>query len=166
MKNEQELHRSVAQWLKGFLKRRYLRAEDIIVQGPSRSTIVNFLKHHGLLRRSQPESEAFNVKVDVIGAAVLTEDDIRLAIVEVELNSVNLSSLCRLLGLSQILCPSHAFIISPQGWTSSLQQLIRDFNRRDVLEYVKGRHIIVAKWDLSSASIRPGDVLTPGQGVV
>lgn len=162
---KRELNRWVAEWLKSFLERCYPYADSIIVQELGSLTIANFLKRHGLLE-SQAGSVAFDIKTDVIGAVILPMNEVRLAIVEVEMNPVNLSSLCRTLGLSQILRPSHVFMISPQGWSSSLHQLVRDFHRVDVLEYAKDQHIIVAKWDLASASIRPGEVLTHGRTIL
>jgi hypothetical protein len=168
MAKEQELYQPVAQWLKGFLNRRYKRARNIIVEDTSRSTVAAFLSKHDLLKW-QPEGKTFDIKVDVTGAVSLLtslQPCVQLAIAEVKIGTINLRSFSQVLGYAKVIRPAYAFIISPQGWTSSLQQLIRDFNRRDVLEYVKDRHIIIAKWDLSSASIRPGDVLTPGQGIV
>jgi hypothetical protein len=81
---------------------------------------------------------------------------------EVKVDAINLRHFSQVLGYAKVARPTHAFIISPQGWTSSLHRLIRDFKRVDVLEYAPNRYIAVAKWDLSSASIRAGEVLTFG----
>ncbi len=165
---EQELYRPIANWLKGFLNRYYRNAREIIVEDTSRSTVAAFLAKHDLLRW-KPESRIFDIKVDISGAILLPlrhQLVLKLAIAEVKVGAVNLRSFSQALGYAKVVHPSHAFIISPKGWSSSLHQLVRDFNRIDVLEYARGQHIIVAKWNLSSASIRPGDVLAYGQAVV
>lgn len=165
---ERELYSSVANWLKSFLHRRYRGARNIIAEDTSRSTIADFLAKHDLLQW-QSEGRTFDIKVDVAGAALLVmprQPIIKLAIVEVKLGAINLRDFSQALGYAKVVRPSHAFIVSPQGWSSSLHQLIREFNRIDVLEYAKGQHIIIAKWDVSSASIRSGEVLTYGQAAM
>ncbi len=163
---EQELYYPIASWLKSFLNRCYRNARDIIVEDTSRLTVSAFLAKHDLLKW-KPEGRIFDIKVDISGAILLPLHRhrlaLKLAIAEVKGGVINLRSFSQALGYAKVVHPSYAFIISPKGWSSSLQQLVRDFHRIDVLEYARGQHIIVAKWDLSSASIRPGDVLAYGQ---
>lgn len=165
---EQELYRPIANWLKSFLNRYYRNAKNVIVEDTSRSTVAAFLAKHDLLKW-KPEGRIFDIKVDVTGAVLLPLSRqlvLKLAIAEVKVGAVNLRSFSQVLGYAKVVNPSHAFIISPKGWSSSLHQLVRDFNRVDVLEYARGQHIVVAKWDLSSASVRSGEVLTYGQTMV
>jgi len=162
---ERELYSPVANWLRSFLSSRYRVAKQIVVEDTSRITIANFLAKHDLLQW-QSEGRTYEIKVDVAGAALLAKRGqpiIRLAIVEVKTGAINLRDFSQVLGYAKVLRPSHAFIISPQGWSSSLHQLIREFDRLDVLEYAEGQHITIAKWDLSSGSIRRGDVLSYGE---
>ena len=154
--------------MKDFLNRHYKRARNIIVEDTSRSTVAAFLSKHNLLKW-QPEGKTFDIKVDVTGAVLLLtsrQPCVQLAVAEVKIGTINLRSFSQVLGYAKVIRPAHAFIVSPQGWTSSLQQLVRDFNRMDVLEYARDQYIVIAKWDSSSASIRPGDVLTYGQAIV
>lgn len=165
---ERELYHPIVDWLRSFLRRRYRGARNIIVEDTSRSTVAAFLAKHNLLKW-QLEGKTFDIKVDITGAVLLLtprQPIIKLAVAEVKVGAINLRNFSQALGYAKVVRPSHAFIISPKGWASSLHQLVRDFNRIDVLEYARGQHIIVAKWDLSSASIRPGEVLTYGQAVV
>lgn len=165
---EQELYRPIASWLKGFLNRHYRNAQNVIVEDTSRSTVAAFLAKHDLLKW-KPEGKIFDIKVDITGAVLLPsrrQRNLKLAIIEVKSRAVNLRSFSQVLGYAKVVHPSHAFIISPQGWSSSLHQLVQDFHRMDVLEYAKDQYIIVAKWDLASASIRPGEVLTYGQTII
>lgn len=165
---EQELYPPIANWLEGFLDRYYRNAKKVIVEDTSRSTVAAFLAEHDLLRW-RPEGRIFDIKVDISGAVLLSlrrQLIVKLAIVEVKVGAINVRSFSQVLGYAKVVRPSHAFIISPKGWSSSLHQLVRDFNRVDVLEYAPGQHIIVAKWDSASASIRPGEVLAYGQTII
>lgn len=165
---EQELYRPVVNWLKSFLNRYYRNAKNVIVEDTSRSTVAAFLVKHDLLKW-KPEGRIFDIKVDVTGAVLLPSSHqlvLKLAIAEVKVGVVNLRSFSQALGYAKVVHPSHAFIISPKGWSSSLHQLVRDFNRVDVLEYARSQYIVVAKWDLASASVRSGEVLTYGQTIV
>lgn len=161
---ERELYHTVVLWLKNFLQRHYRRAKNIIVEDTSRSTVATFLTKHRLLQW-QREGETYDIKVDITGAVVLPahhQPVVKLAIIEVKAGSINLRSFSQALGYAKVVHPDHAFLISPKGWSTSLHRLVRDFNRTDILEYVQGQYIVVAKWDLASSSIRPGEVLTYG----
>lgn len=106
-----------------------------------------------------------DISVDVTGAALLTRQkgkEVKLAIVEVKVRPITLRDFSQALGYAKVICPDHAFIVSPEGWSNSLQRLVRDFKREDILEYAPGRRIIVARWDIASHSIRPGETLLPG----
>ncbi|MEM4382258.1 MAG: hypothetical protein QXX19_08530 [Candidatus Caldarchaeum sp.] len=164
---EQKLYPPIANWLERFLDRHYRNAKNVIVEDTSRLTVAAFLAKHDLLRW-RPEGRIFDIKVDITGAVLLPlrrQLIVKLAIVEVKVGAINVRSFSQVLGYAKVVHPSHAFIISPKGWSSSLHQLVRDFNRVDVLEYAPGKHIIVAKWDSASASIRPGEVLAYGQTI-
>ncbi|MBC7195563.1 MAG: hypothetical protein H5U37_07905, partial [Caldisericia bacterium] len=52
-----------------------------------------------------------------------------------------------------------AFLISPEGWSYSINKLIKTYQRNDILEYDFNKRIKIAKWDLLSKSIKPGDYL-------
>lgn len=165
---EQEFYQPVANWLKGFLNSYYPNAKNVIVEDTSRSTVSVFLAKHDLIQW-KPEGRIFDIKVDITGAVLLPlrrQLILKLAIVEVKVGAINLRSFSQVLGYAKVVHPEHAFIISPTGWASSLHQLVRDFNRVDVLEYAPGQHIIVARWDSASASIRPGEILAYGQTIV
>lgn len=161
---EQDLYPFVAEWLKGFLKGHYPRAIDIYAEDTSRSSVARFLSQHNLLHFI-PWGETLDIPVDITGAALVkakTQHSVKLAIVEVKLGVVSLRDLSQILGYAKVTLPSHAFIVSPKGWSPTIQWLVRDFRRLDVLEYARGKLIVVAKWDHPSNSVRPGEVLLPG----
>lgn len=161
---EQDLYDPVRKWLHNFLKRKYPSAQLIRVEDTSRITVASFLQRNHLLK-FLPIGDAFDIKVDITGAVLnklQSKVKIYIAIVEIKSGTISLRNFSQLLGYSKVVLPKHSFIISPAGWSVSLQRLIRDYNRRDVLEYLPGKFITVGKWDLSSNSLRPGDLLIHG----
>ncbi len=87
---------------------------------------------------------------------------IKLAIVEVKVRAITLRDFSQALGYAKVVMPDHAFIVSPNSWTEALQRLVREFQRWDILEYAHGKRIVIAKWDIASNSVRPGDTLLAG----
>jgi len=161
---EKELYPFVADWLKSFLRNRYPKASAIWVEDTSRTSISQFLSRHDLLRLFT-WGAMLDIPADVTGAALLKtekQQTVKLAIVEVKIGVINLRDFFQILGYAKVAVPDHAFIISPKGWSPTLQRLVRDFRRLDILEYAPGKFVIVAKWDNSSKSVRPGDVLFSG----
>ncbi len=158
---EQQLYHPICCWLTDYLQRMYPRALSVIVEDTSRLTVATFLERNNLLRWI-PVGDVFDIKVDITGAVVHQKKNkhiIDLAIVEVKVCAISLRDFSQILGYSRVVIPKHSFIISPEGWSSTLQHLIRDYKRVDILEYSKGKQIVVAKWDLISNSVRSGDVL-------
>lgn len=161
---ERDLYPLVVEWLRDFLKNRYPRAIEIWAEETSRSSVAKFLSKHNLLNLVR-WGAMLDISPDVTGAAVIKakmQHSVKLAIVEVKLGVVSLRDLSQVLGYAKVTIPSHAFIISPKGWSPTIQRLVRDFKRLDILEYAQGKFIVVAKWDHLSNSVRPGDVLLPG----
>lgn len=105
-----------------------------------------------------------DIAVDITGAALLVTRDgkkiLKLAIVEVKNHPINLRDLSQVLGYAKVILPDNAFIVSPNGYSSNLQRLLRDFGRKDTLEYAPNRRIVIARWDIASGSIRPGEILS------
>ena len=161
---EKELYPFVVNWLESFLRDCYPKASAIWVEDTSRTSISQFLRRHDLLSLL-PWGAVLDIPVDVTGAALLkikSQNIVKLAIVEVKVDVINLRDFSQLLGYAKVAIPDHAFIVSPKGWSPMLQRLVRDFGRLDILEYAQGKRIVVAKWDNLSKSVRPGDVLLPG----
>jgi len=161
---ERELYRPVCDWLASFLRHKY-RSAAVYVENTSSSSVAEFLRRHELTTYV-PYWVTLEVPADVTGAAVLTRRPhrtlLRLAIVEVKRNAINLRDLSQGIGYAKVVQPHYAFIVSPKGWTENLQQLVRNYKRSDVLEYAPQRWLMVARWDLASGSVRTGEFLLPG----
>ena len=160
MIREANLYPKVVEWVEQFLTTRYkgkgwqIRAEDT-----SRTSVRSFLEKHGLLAYF-PEAETFEIAVDVTGVA-WKQDRIDLVIIEVKCQRINLQKLSQLLGYARVVRPSYALIVSPAGWSDSIHRLVNHFGRKDILEYMPGRYVVVAQWNMLTNDIRPGSTLLP-----
>jgi len=151
----------VSKWLASYLSQRYPKT-TVIAEPTAYQTLTKFMSKSGLYRYF-PNSATFQISVDVCGVSV-KESPIHaiLAIVKFANHPITLNECLIFKGYAQIVHADHAFIISPKGWSPTLQRLVRDFKRLDILEYASGKFVVVAKWDNLSKSVRPGDVLLPG----
>lgn len=161
-----EIRKGVAKWLREFLCMRYPEAE-VVVEETMRRPIAWFLRRERLLKYF-PIGFNYLLNVDVCGAVILLAKggrygDALLTIVQIQTSPISLKDLGKFAGCAKIIRPAYAFLISPEGWSGTLHRLVRDFGRTDILEYAFGRYIVVAKWDIASQSVRPGEVLTYGK---
>lgn len=160
---ECDLYQPISKWLCNFLHRKYRAAHFVRAEDTSRSSVANFLQRHQLTAYV-PWGATLDIAVDVTGVALLVTRDgkkiLKLAIVEVKNHPINLRDLSQVLGYAKVILPDHAFIVSPNGYSSNLQRLLRDFGRKDILEYAPNRSIVIARWDIASGSIRPGEILS------
>ncbi len=160
---ERDLYRPVCDWLAAFLRQKH-RSAQVWVEDTSRSSVAEFIRRHRLTSYV-PWWVTLEIPVDVTGAALIVNrrhrSILRLAIVEVKVRPINLRDLSQAIGYAKVVQPDYAFLVSPRGWTESLQRLVRDYQRMDVLEYAPKRHLVVARWDVVSQSLRRGDALAP-----
>jgi hypothetical protein len=75
--------------------------------------------------------------------------------------------LFQILGYARVAEPPEAFLISTNGVGSSIQNLIKKYDRSDVLDYkweksISTRKVILGKWDRNTKSLDPNTVLPPG----
>lgn len=98
MSNEHEMYEPVAKWLRHFLKKRFKGAEvwagDVHAQKVSHVLIREGLSH------LFPESETYEVKVDVLGVIVHKQRG-SLAIAECKIKPVTLMILRRLWAIAK-----------------------------------------------------------------
>ena len=165
---EKDLYPGIRSWAERFLRERHPRMQ-VVVEDTSRSTVRDFL-HRAGLSSFFPETETFEIAVDITGAAYREKggkvQDVHLMIVEVKLGEISLRGLSQLLGYARVVRPFYALIVSPQGWSKAINRLVNHFGRTDILEYMpyKGKgysQVVVARWNLSTQEIRPGDTLLP-----
>jgi len=147
----------VANWLKAFLRRRHPRSRVLV--GESHNLYVSHtIRRLGVAGRF-PQSELWNVKVDIVGV-VVSRPKATLAIVECEARHPTLRDLCQLLGYARLMKPQLATLVSPCAPSKPLGKLLCLQGRYDILEYDSGRRLKILRWlpernDVDSTSIIP-----------
>ncbi len=153
---ERDLYPDVAAWLEGWLARFGRATAAVTASEP----LNRWLERWGVAS-SIPFSGALDIEVDVAGVLFpRRKTEPELYLVEVKLGPVNLQALSQLLGYCVVARPAGAWLLSPKGWTPSIGRLIRHFGRRDILDFGTGT-VVIARWDVHSRSVRPGDRLYP-----
>lgn len=159
MSNEREMYQPIAKWLQHFLRQRFKGAEVWVGDVHARK-VSHVLMREGL-SHFFPESETYEVKVDVLGVIVHKQKG-SLAIVECKIKPVTLMDLAQIVGYSKVLKPAFAIILSPKGWSAAIEKLINTFNRDDILEYGDDRKVVIARWDAKAAAVSYGESLPQG----
>ena len=149
-KSESDMYPDVCRWLKDFLTSRFQSA-DVDVYDLSQTPLSRFLRSYDK-GEFPPEWVTWEIQVDVVGFIHQPQEITSLAFVECKNNKLTLSHLSQLLGYSRIAQPLFSFLISPEGFSSTLVSLLRDYQRHDVLEYhwESGRlprQVVVAEWN-------------------
>ena len=154
--SESEMYPDVCRWLKDFLASRFQSA-DVDVYDLSQTPISRFLRNYNK-GQFPPEWVTWDIRVDVVGFIHHPQELTSLAFVECKNDNLTLAHLSQLLGYSRIAQPLLSFLISPEGFSSSLVSLLQDYHRHDVLEYhwENGRlprQVVVAKWDMVACNL-------------
>lgn len=148
---EPEMYPDVINWLQRFLKGRFPRYE-IDVRDTHRMPLNRFVERHQLGHYFDSQIwQTYEIRVDIAGF-IVSEKRKALALVECKLAVASLLDFCQLLGYSRVACPLLSFLISPQGMSSTLNTLLLEYARDDLLEYYhapgeRPRKIVLAKWD-------------------
>lgn len=163
-----EMYPHVADWLRRFLRGRFPRYE-IDVRDTHGMPLNRFVERHQLLHYFDSQIwQTYEIQVDIAGF-IVGKTRKGLALVECRLGVISLPDLGELLGYCRVACPLLSFLISPQGINNTLNALLLEYAREDLLEYYwapgeRPRKIVLAKWDsdtkqIEIASVIPKDFL-------
>lgn len=147
---EVEIYPDVMNWLQRFLKGRFPK-HQIDVRDTHRIPLNRFIERHQLAHYFDTHIwQTYEIRVDVTGF-IVGEKRKGLALVECKLAAASLLDFCQLLGYSRVASPLLSFLISPQGISSTLNTLLLEYARDDLLEYYRApgerpRKIVLAKW--------------------
>jgi hypothetical protein len=162
-KNEKSMYSDVIKWFRKILASKFPNS-SISVHDTSNVVLSKFLLDNGL-HKYFPNYQTFEIEVDITGI-VRSRYGANLGFVECKLNKISLRDVSQLLGYSKVAQPVFSLIISPAGFSDSINFLFNVHRRDDILYYEKNRLIYIAKWlesrqDIDYASLLPkGSQLT------
>lgn len=157
---ECELYPEITKWLLNYLRSHYRRAK-IFVEDTHRVNLSDFLERLGMKDRF-PEYTAYDIKVDITGL-IVKHQQADLVFVECKLHAIRLLDVGQLLGYSLVAKPIHSFLLSPNGISVPLYNLLKIYGRYDILNYGKGLVLKLAQWDTRKKEPFWTSLLPPGE---
>lgn len=149
---EEYLYPQVCRWLEERLASEFPRCR-VVAKDTHRTSLRLVIPRLGLSAQL-PEYPVWDFKVDV-AAFIVSADDARVVFVECKKGMASLQDLSQLLGYSRVAMPFLSFLVSPNGPSDILRDLIVGFGRGDVLEYAPNQSIAILTWDVRRGRPNP-----------
>lgn len=143
-KQELALYEPMKEWFGGYLQNKNSSAE-VSVHDVHKVYLSDFFSKPNF-RQDFPDYSTYRIKIDLLGI-VKRKREYNLVFIEVKDGALNFSHLAQLLVYSKLVRPSQAILISPQGLSTHLNNIVNKYHRLDMLEYIPNRKIQLAKWD-------------------
>lgn len=150
--HEIELYEPMRIWFKQYLEDRYKGASVETFDSHAR-TLDSFLEEAGIIDQ-YPQTVGLNIQIDVLGI-IKRKESAEIAFIEAKKKQLNLHDLGQLWAYCKLCSPAEAFLLSSVG-LGSLDKILKNLNRTDMLDFGDGRKIRkmqVAKWDIDQNSI-------------
>ena len=150
--NEIEMYPDVIGWLEKALNQKFRdKAIKITVLDTHDSDLSNFIMKLNY-QKFFPEFSTYKIRQDITGF-VEYEDRVDLVFVECKNSSLSLIHLSQLIGYSCIALPIYSILLSPFGMGQTLNKLLKNYNRLDILEFRPKRTVQIIKWDKNKQDI-------------
>ena len=143
-KQEIALYKPMQEWFDSYLRNKNPNAE-VIVHDVHKVYLSDFFTK-AEFRQDFPDYSTYKIKVDLLGI-IKAGDTYDLVFIEVKDESLNFSHLAQLLVYSKLVRPIRAILISPQGLSMHLNDIVNKYHRVDMLEYIPHGKIQLAQWD-------------------
>lgn len=151
---EYELYEPMCNWLKSTLEDKYKRHHfEIIVVDSHSVSLDTVLEEYGVIDQF-PQIVGLQIQIDVLGI-VKSSRNTELYFIEAKKTVLNLHDLGQLWAYCKLCDPTEAYLLSSAG-LGSLDTILKNFQREDMLDYGNGKTIKkmkVAKWDINRSSI-------------
>jgi len=161
--NEKSMYPDVVKWFRKILASKFPNS-SIFVYDTSNIVLSKFLLDRRL-HKFFPNYQTFEIEVDITGI-VRSRDDANLGFVECKLNKISLRDVSQLLGYSKVAQPVFSLILSPAGFSDSINFLFNIHRRDDILYYEKDKLIHIAKWLESKQDIDYASLLPKGSQLI
>lgn len=152
VKKEFELYEPMRVWLQQYLEEKYKGANVITIDSHARTLDV-FLEQYNIVDY-YPQAIGLDIQIDVLGI-IINKGKPQIAFIEAKKTQLNLHDLGQLWAYCKLCEPIEAFLLSSSG-LGSLNKVLNNFNRQDLLDFGNGKIIKkmqVGKWDLMLQSI-------------
>ena len=143
-KQELALYDPMQKWFSVYLQNKNPDAE-VIVYDVHKIYLSDFFTKADF-RQDFPDYSTYRIKIDLLGV-IKRRKQYKLVFVKVKDGALNFSHLAQLLVYSKLVRPAQAVLISPQGLSTHLNDIINKYYRVDMLEYMPNRKIQLSKWD-------------------
>lgn len=152
VKKEFELYEPMRCWLQTYLEEKYPGATIITVDSHAQ-TLDLFLEKYGVID-NYPQTVGLDIQIDVLGI-IIKGKKTSIVFIEAKKTQLNLHDLGQLWAYCKLCDPAEAFLLSSAG-LGSLNKILNNFNRLDLLDFGDGKRIKqmqVGKWDTSANGI-------------
>lgn len=152
VKKEFELYEPMRVWLQQHLEEKYKGANVITIDSHARTLDV-FLEQYNIVDY-YPQAIGLDIQIDVLGI-IINKGKPQIAFIEAKKTQLNLHDLGQLWAYCKLCEPIEAFLLSSSG-LGSLNKVLNNFNRQDLLDFGNGKIIKkmqVGKWDLMTQTI-------------
>ena len=152
VKKEFELYEPMRCWLQTYLEEKYPGSKIITVDSHAQ-TLDLFLEKYGVID-NYPQTVGLDIQIDVLGIIVKAKKT-SIVFIEAKKTQLNLHDLGQLWAYCKLCDPEEAFLLSSAG-VGSLNKILNNFNRLDLLDFGDGKRIKqmqVGKWDVTSNAI-------------
>ena len=146
------MYPDIIEWLKNFLRQKLgNKAKKITVLDTHDSDLSNFIMRLNY-QKFFPEFSTYKIRQDITGF-IEYKDKVDLVFAECKNTSLSLIHLSQLIGYSCIALPIYSILLSPQGMGQTLNKLLKNYNRLDILEFRPKKTIHIIKWDVNRQDI-------------
>ena len=152
VQKEFELYEPMRCWLQTYLEDKYKGATVITVDSHAQ-TLDTFLEKYGVVDY-YPQTIGLDIQVDVLGIVIKNKKP-SIVFIEAKKTQLNLHDLGQLWAYCKLCDPIEAFLLSSAG-LGSLNKILNNFGRLDLLEFGDGKQIKqmqVGKWSVGAKNI-------------
>ena len=149
-RNEAALYEPMRVWFLKYLQNKN-QESDVEVFDVHKIYLSDFFAKMKF-KKDFPDYPIYNIKIDLLGV-VKKGNNYQIVFIEVKDNMLNFSHLAQLLVYSKLVRPTQSILISPQGLSKHLNDIIKKYHRLDMLEYLPNSKVQLARWDKDRGAI-------------
>ena len=139
VKYEYELYLPMCKWLKTYLSDKYRKQQcEIIVTDCHSVNLDSVLESYGVIA-DFPQVVGLQIEIDVLGI-IKHKSKSEIVFIEAKKTNLNLHNLGQLWAYCKLCDPAEAFLLSSAG-LGSLEKVLKNLRREDMLDYGDGKKI-------------------------